>query len=103
MAMLGANASKPAKRSPRTMISSWATILRSTCAGFFCWLRLRLRAAGVGLQDVKSLAEVFAEPLSPSREPKDSPLQIDRDALPLRITVEHAFERVLAADTTLLV
>src|SRR5437762_11594344 len=32
-----------------------------------------------------------------------SPLQIDRDALPLRITVEHALERVLASHAALLV
>src|SRR5215510_1565624 len=73
--MLGARASKPAKTSPRTMTVLLWTVVAVPMPSLF-WLRLRTRC---------------------------SPLQIDRHALPLRITVEHAFERILAAHAALLI
>src|SRR5262245_45996699 len=89
--MLGARASTPAKTSPRTM----TVLLVDRLSHYLCrrfWLRLHVLAQG------------FSKRLQPKAfSPETSPLQIDRHALPLRITVEHSFERILAADATLFV
>src|SRR6185503_12906731 len=99
MARLGAIASNPTKTIPRNI----DLLLWTFPSQYLC----RVHAAVVSEADRMwptygagvwpSDGEATADPAS-----RASPLQIDGNALPLRITVEHSFERVLAAHPALL-
>src|ERR1043165_6001315 len=93
MAKLGANANSPAKTSPRNMVLLlWICSSQYSC-----------RCAAVVSEVLRTWGGFRRAPLPWRRRTRRLPLKVNRDALPLRITVEHSLERVLAAHAALLV